>query len=259
MVSGKNIPLLGLLVLSLLVLPPLTARARGEGGFSKIFTPGLEEKLQGQDRIRVMALLKGYRNPEALSLSSSGRTQMARLRAEALLGLSPDEAGPGSQPLNFPVLNLEVTAKGLAQLQASGLVEAIQEDRPLELHTAQGLDLMRAAPIRSQYGGDNVSIALIDTGVDYTHPALGGTEQGYGTFPNAKILGGYDFGESDSDPMDNDGHGTSVAALARRSGHPGGGLHRRGGPFGGAVHAQGLPGRRDHLLLGSHLCLGTGS
>ena len=57
--------------------------------------------------------------------------------------------------------------------------------------------------------GAGKSIAVVDTGVDYTVPDLGG-----GTFPNGKVIGGTDVADRDSDPADCDGHGTSVAAVA---------------------------------------------
>ncbi|HEY2798533.1 MAG TPA: S8 family serine peptidase [Thermoanaerobaculia bacterium] len=57
--------------------------------------------------------------------------------------------------------------------------------------------------------GAGQSIAILDTGVDYTVPELGG-----GAFPNAKVIAGQDFGDDDADPMDCEGHGTSVAAIA---------------------------------------------
>ena len=61
--------------------------------------------------------------------------------------------------------------------------------------------------------GTGMVIAIIDTGVDYTHPDLGG---GFG--PNYKVIGGYDFGDNDSDPMDVNGHGTHVAGIAAADG-----------------------------------------
>ncbi|BAL81672.1 S8 family serine peptidase [Caldisericum exile] len=61
--------------------------------------------------------------------------------------------------------------------------------------------------------GTGIVIAIIDTGVDYTHPDLGG---GFG--PNYKVIGGYDFGDKDPDPMDSNGHGTHVAGIAAADG-----------------------------------------
>jgi len=57
--------------------------------------------------------------------------------------------------------------------------------------------------------GEGVTIAIIDTGVDYTHPDLGGC---FGE--GCKVIGGYDFVNDDDDPMDDNGHGTHCAAIA---------------------------------------------
>ena len=55
--------------------------------------------------------------------------------------------------------------------------------------------------------GFGVKVAVIDTGVDYTHPDLGGC---FGQ--GCKVEVGYDFINNDNDPMDDQGHGTHVAA-----------------------------------------------
>jgi hypothetical protein len=56
------------------------------------------------------------------------------------------------------------------------------------------------APDRDDLGHDRV-VAMIDTGIDATHPAL----------RDHVIPGGWDFGMNDADPSDVDGHGTNVA------------------------------------------------
>ena len=61
--------------------------------------------------------------------------------------------------------------------------------------------------------GKGVVVAILDTGVDYTHPDLGGCK-GFG----CKVKGGYDFVNDDWDPMDNDGHGTMVAGIIAANG-----------------------------------------
>lgn len=66
--------------------------------------------------------------------------------------------------------------------------------------------------------GEGVTIAILDTGIDYTHPALGGD-----IGPGSKVTGGYDLVNDDPDPMDGDGHGTHVAGIAAANGEgPGG-------------------------------------
>ena len=52
-------------------------------------------------------------------------------------------------------------------------------------------------------GNKEMVIAVVDTGIDYTHPDLVG-----------KVIKGYDFVENDTDPMDENAHGTHVAGIA---------------------------------------------
>ena len=49
-------------------------------------------------------------------------------------------------------------------------------------------------------------MAIIDTGIDYNNPALGG---GWGK----RVIAGYNFVNNTSDPMDDNGHGTHVAGI----------------------------------------------
>ncbi len=55
-------------------------------------------------------------------------------------------------------------------------------------------------------GSSNVTVAVIDSGVDYTHPDLA-----------ANYAGGHDFVFGDGDPMDDHGHGTHVAGTIAAS------------------------------------------
>jgi len=103
----------------------------------------------------------------------------------------------------------EVTLEGLKELEELDEVVSISKDRILETHLTQGIPLMDASTVRSTYNGSGMSIAICDTGIDYTHSMLGG-----GGFPNSKVIGGYDCGDDDTNPMDAQGHGTSCAGIA---------------------------------------------
>jgi subtilisin family serine protease len=72
-----------------------------------------------------------------------------------------------------------------------------------------------AAAARSAYNvdGAGMTVAVIDTGVDYNNPALGG---GFG--PGNKVIAGYDFADGTANPMAAySQHGTSVAGLIASS------------------------------------------
>ncbi len=53
---------------------------------------------------------------------------------------------------------------------------------------------------QSGTNGSGVKVAILDTGIDYTHPDLASI-----------YAGGYDFVNGDTSPMDDNGHGTHVA------------------------------------------------
>lgn len=71
--------------------------------------------------------------------------------------------------------------------------------------------IIGAAQTRSTYNvdGTGMTVAVIDTGIDYNNPALG---SGYG--PGAKVIAGYDFADGTANPMATASqHGTAIAGL----------------------------------------------
>jgi hypothetical protein len=70
--------------------------------------------------------------------------------------------------------------------------------------------------------GAGGSIAIIDSGVAYNHPSLGG---GWGK----KVVAGWDFQSNDADPMSSSyAHGTGTAAMAAADGYNFKGYHYQG-------------------------------
>ncbi|GAA5443419.1 hypothetical protein Misp06_01595 [Microbulbifer sp. NBRC 101763] len=104
----------------------------------------------------------------------------------------------------------------LPAIAAMPEVRAVTRDRQVRAFQAGSLQQVRAPEVWAirdaqdrAVEGQGTSIAIIDTGIDYTHEDLGGC------FGNGcRVVGGYDFVNDDSDPMDDDSHGTMVAGVA---------------------------------------------
>ena len=107
-------------------------------------------------------------------------------------------------------------AKGAHHLVRYNAAVAKHRERPAGTLTAGAAStaydpIIGAAQVRSSYNvdGSGMTVAVIDTGVDYNNSALGGS---FG--PGSKVIAGYDFADNSSDPMATTSqHGTAVAGL----------------------------------------------
>lgn len=142
-------------------------------------------------------------------------------------------------------IKVQTTGNRLASLAALPGVIAV---RRLQTYTPDNINAVPyiGAPAAWQTGGATgagQTIAIIDTGIDYTHANFGGpgTPAAYaandptviepGSFPTAKVIAGYDFAGNaynadipgstpvpDPDPLDCAAHGTHVAGTAAGDG-----------------------------------------
>jgi subtilisin family serine protease len=91
-----------------------------------------------------------------------------------------------------------------------GLEQHLQD---LELSLASAHDQTGLTEVQAEFGfrGRGQTVAVIDSGIAYSHYALGG-----GLGDGYRVVGGFDFTEGDSDPYDDGpwgGHGTHVAGI----------------------------------------------
>jgi len=96
----------------------------------------------------------------------------------------------------------------------------LEPDRKLKIMVSDTIPLIQA-DLSWERGikGQNQTICILDTGIDYTHPDLGGcTQAGFLAGNCSKVIGGWDFVNQDADPMDDHGHGTHCAGIAAGNG-----------------------------------------
>jgi subtilisin len=102
---------------------------------------------------------------------------------------------------------VELPEQAIDRIKKNPRVAYVEEDGEVyaldaELDNSWGVDRIDADLVWSDNKGEGVKVAIIDTGIDYTHPEL-----------DNNYAGGIDYVNDDNDPMDDDGHGTHCAGI----------------------------------------------
>ncbi len=107
-----------------------------------------------------------------------------------------------------------------AKLKNNPRVKMIYKPKPVSLFLNDAKGIVNATETwRLVYNEQNITgkgetVCVIDTGVDYTHSALGGCTQSQFLDGNCgKVISGYDYINNDDDPADDHWHGTHVAGI----------------------------------------------
>ncbi|MBB6093768.1 subtilisin family serine protease [Povalibacter uvarum] len=168
--------------------------------------------------------LRSQQEKVALSLASVGAEELGRVQVA------------------HNAIAVRVDASQLPQIASIAGVAAVRPVINYELDLSETVPYVGATAVQATgVDGTGVTVAVLDSGIDYTHRNLGGpgTLEAYaaaygvnpgdaaqttldGLFPTAKVVGGFDFvGEAwpngarseDPDPIDFQGHGTHVADI----------------------------------------------
>ncbi len=119
-------------------------------------------------------------------------------------------------------LSITATADSIEQIRRLPQVAAVYPDNRVEAFLAESVEITKAPQLWSMRDGQSrsitgqgVTVAVLDTGIDYTHPDLGGC-----IGAGCKVAGGHNFveGEDASNPIDKHGHGTHVAGIIAAKG-----------------------------------------
>ena len=212
--------------------------------------------------------------------SAAARSQFTRIRAaQARFAAALPSAAPGSRVLYrthsvVAGIAVDTDVANVPRLQRMSGVRAVHPISAKKPSNAYAVPLQGAPQAWTAYGdlGQDSTIAVIDTGIDFTHANFGGpgTAAAYDAafahdaapadpelFPSAKVIGGTDLagdgynadadpndpGTGDPDPtpdpnpLDCNGHGSHVAGTAAgfgidSAGHTFTGPYYTGTPFG---------------------------
>ncbi|MBI2651197.1 S8 family serine peptidase [Candidatus Woesearchaeota archaeon] len=122
----------------------------------------------------------------------------------------------------FNGISLDITPEEAEMLKKSPYIKNVYPNYITKVSLENSVPYIKANSawsMRDTQGraitGKGVTIGIIDTGVDYTHPDFGScTKKKYAEKKCLKFIEGYDFVDEDNDPMDENGHGTHVASTA---------------------------------------------
>ncbi|MBB6551557.1 S8 family peptidase [Nonomuraea rubra] len=165
---------------------------------------------------------------------------------------------------SFNGIAASIPRRSLPAIQQTPGVLSIHPVRTFKPDNSAGVPYIGAPQSWQDLGktGTGIKIAVIDSGIDYTHANFGGpgdpaafegnngTVIEPGSFPTAKVIGGYDFvgdaydandpasvPQPDPDPLDCDGHGSHVAGSSAGFGVSADGK-TYSGPYDSTTHTQ---------------------
>jgi subtilisin family serine protease len=212
---------------------------------SEIAVSRLHESLRsakGEQKVIVR-----LRNPSVAQLGVTGsaaaqakinlRNEQANL-LDRIRALDPNARVVASTQIVLNAVFVEVDAAALPKLAMDKDVMRIAPVGNYQLDLSETVPYIGAAAVQAKgVTGRGIKVAVLDSGIDYLHADLGGSGDPAefagndptiiepGTFPTAKVVGGYDFTGSswpntaempDPDPLDagvGGGHGTHVADI----------------------------------------------
>lgn len=175
--------------------------------------PAVTAALARDDRAEVIVTLRDAAGDEA-SLARMERS-VAAAQDGVLDAMPPGSFAVLSRPAAIPVLAGSLRSAGLAPLLSHPRVLSVEPDRWLRPALAESLPTLGVDRMRERYGltGAGVGVAVLDTGIDPTHPDVAEALVAQQCFSSGTRSCAPTGLPKSPDATDEHGHGTAVSGI----------------------------------------------
>ena len=208
----------------------LIATIRATSAMAGMVPEALWDRAAREGTVRVIVRFRVTTTPEgeleSADAVASQRQDIAAMRYAGLAELAGTSHRTVREFATIPFVALEVAPDAIAALEASPNVVGVEEDRLLSPLLSQSVPLIGADQAwAAGFDGTGIVVAILDTGVDNTHPFLSGKVveeacySGNGNCPNGEDSQiGPGAGIPCTYAPNSCRHGTHVAGIAAGSG-----------------------------------------
>jgi uncharacterized repeat protein (TIGR02543 family) len=228
--SSSVVAWFGLMILLLFTIVP-SASLAAPTSWPKLYSPRVAEKVDRNETVEVLVLLDdATEQVEEAREEAAGQTKLFRakgseyqqrvLKRKQRMSALKEKVTAEVIDANLevaadysllPIMHVRInSARALEKLSQNKRILSIDENRATKTCLTQSLPLIeRDSAQLASYNGANTTVAVLDTGVDYSHPAFGSCSAPRGS---CKVVYAQDFARTDN-ALDDQGHGTNVAAI----------------------------------------------
>ncbi len=221
---------MGVSTLSLMMICGVSQSWAAPTSWSKLYSPQIADRVERNEPVEVLVLLddsaeevaerqENARAPKLFQAKGADyrqrlekrKNRMRSLKQEVATAVADADLQVKSEYSVLPVMHLRLDSpRALAKLVGNKKILSIDENRANSAFLTQSLPLIgRNNTQIASAGGAGTTVAVLDTGVDYTRSAFGGCNAPGGA---CKVVYAQDFAATDN-ALDDHGHGTNVAGV----------------------------------------------